>query len=319
LGDRETNKFEQLMKVSKDTIQRYEFGKSDKLSQEQYKFLQNIFRQFSDSVTTRIVPILQTRFQLDLEEIRITTYSAFIHTLPDPSTMVVFKIDPETRALLTLDFSLSFALLDKLMGGKGETLTTVRDFTEIEMVLLQKTMVRILDSYAEAWREVRDFKPQLVEIRLNPQAVVIVGPSENMLIAPFKARIANTQGKKFELCIPLKHLRNIVPRSSFEEYMLTKSSQGVANQAVPPVFAKNLETARVPVSCELGRAEILFQDLLQLEVGDYLLLDEQINQPLRIKVNERTKFLGRPGKTKDNKIGIQIIKVLTEGDEEFEE
>ncbi|MFH0801052.1 MAG: FliM/FliN family flagellar motor switch protein [bacterium] len=318
LGDTESGKIEQMMKAAKGSVARYDFATADKLNADQYRFIYNVFQQYADAVTTKLAPMLQSRVQLELGQISVATYADYLHSLPDPSTMVVFKIDPETKALLSLDFPLSFALLDKLMGGKGETSEGIREFTEIEMILLQKTIVRLVECYSEAWREVRDFKPQLVEIRLNPLGVVVAGSSENMVIVPFSARIAQAQGR-FELCLPFKHLKAIVPNASFEQFILSKTSQAASGQTVSPLFAGKIESARVPISCELGRTEVLFEDLLHIEPGDCLVLDTQIGDPVRLKVNERTKFLGRPGKTKDNKVGIQICKVLTEGDEEFEE
>lgn len=308
-----------MMKANKTTVARYDFSPGDKLSTDQYKFLHKIFSQFADAVTSRLAPILQSRVQLELGEVRISSYAAYLHSLPDPTTMVLFKVDPETKALLALDFHLGFALLDKLMGGKGESVEGIRDFTEIEDTLFRKNILpKMLESYAASWKDLRDFKPQLEEVKLNPLAMVIVGPSENVVVASFKTRIANSMGG-LDLCVPFRHIKAVVPQASFQKYLLDKTSQVSAGQPVAPLFAKNLEAARVPVSCELGRTEVLFQDLLHIEAGDILTLDTQIGEPLRVKVNERTKFLGRPGETKDKKVGIQITKVLTEGDEEFED
>jgi flagellar motor switch protein FliM len=69
---------------------------------------------------------------------------------------------------------------------------------------------------------------------------------------------------------------------------------------------------------ELGSTELSFGDLLVLEEGDFIKLDQAITEPLRIKVNDRTKFLGRPG-LRERKVSVQITKVLQEGDENFDE
>ena len=99
---------------------------------------------------------------------------------------------------------------------------------------------------------------------------------------------------------------------------LIRVHPGQASPTVAPLFAKNLEQAKVPVSVELGSTELLFQELAVLEVGDFIKLDQEITKPLKIKVNDRVKFLGRPG-VRESRIAIQLIKVLQEGDEEFEE
>ncbi len=110
-----------------------------------------------------------------------------------------------------------------------------------------------------------------------------------------------------------------MPRASFDEFILQRTTQttGAPSQAVTPIFAKGIEAAKVPVVVELGRAELMFQELLYLEVGDCIKLDVEVTSPLKVMINEKTKFLGRPG-VKDAKMSVQITKVIAEGDEEIE-
>ena len=79
-----------------------------------------------------------------------------------------------------------------------------------------------------------------------------------------------------------------------------------------------IQNAEVPITVSLGRAELLFQELLSLEVGDTIRLDTEISEPLKVKVEGKTKFFGHPG-TKDSKLACKISRVLQEGDEEFDE
>jgi flagellar motor switch protein FliM len=176
--------------------------------------------------------------------------------------------------------------------------------------------MRFLEAYSVAWREVQEFRPQMVGLEFNPLAVHIAPPSETMVIVTFRASIALSHGT-IELCLPFRHLKPIVPKVSFDEYLISRQTQ--SGPAVQPLFAKSIEAAKVPVSVELGRAEVMFQDLLGLEVGDTIRLSSAIGEPLRIRVNERCKFLGHPGTTRDGKMAAKLIRVLNEGDDEFEE
>jgi len=304
---------------TRDNLQftKYDFSKKEKLSHDQHKFLEKIFNQFAESLTTLVASLLQTRVQINLMSVKQTPYQHYLNSLPDPVTIMVFKINPETRALITLDYGLSFGILDKLMGGKGRTVEELRPFTDLEKAVFRKINDRLLSAFADSWREVLDLKPQLSSQEFSPLSVHIVSPSETMHIATYQTKIAHAQGF-MDLCIPFVYVKESIPNTSFDEYLLTRSNQGVSSQAVVPFFSKSLEAAKVPVSVELGTAEILFQDVLNLQPGDFIRIDKEYTQPLKIRVNERTKFLGRPG-VKDNKLAIQITKVLNEEDEEFEE
>jgi len=297
--------------------QPYDWGKTAKFSQDHKKFLERIFKQFTDYVTTKMAPLLQARVSIEYRNIKLRPYASFIQSLYEPITMVIMRVDPEHRGLMVFDFTLSFALIDKCLGGKGQPLDELRYPTEIEQAVLERVTARLISSYQEAWTEVKETKPQYLETQFNPQMVHIAKPSDTMVCVSFDLRLGQAQGP-FYIVLPYEYLKTVLPKANFEEFMLTRSTQAQVSPSVAPLFAKNLEQAKVPVSVELGATELLFQELAVLEPNDIIVLSQEIMKPLKVKVNERTKFLGRPG-VYNNKLSVQITKVLQEGDEEFEE
>lgn len=290
-----------------------------KFSHDEEKFLNNIFNRFGEEIQVLLGSMLQTKILLKLSKTERLTYQTYCNSLGDPTCLVIFRIDPETRSLIFIDIPLSFALLDRLMGGKGRTIEKIRYFTEIEQAVLKKVLVKVLEAVSASFSDVVALSPQFDTMEFNPMGVHIASPSEEMVIATYQARIAHGIGA-IQLCIPFKYLKSVIPKASFDQFLLTRDTEVSAPSAdtVAPIFTKSLEAARVPVSVELGSVEIFFQDLLKIEEGDCIRLASSIEDPLRIKINNKTKFLGRPG-IRDNKISVQVTKVLTEGDEEFEE
>jgi flagellar motor switch protein FliM len=301
----------------KRKAQPYDWGKTAKLTQDQKKFLERVFKQYADYVTTKMASILQTRITLEFQSIKLRPYSNFTQSLYEPITMIVTRMDPEYQGLIVIDFPLSFALLDRCLGGKGEPLDEIRYFTEIETAIFERITSKLIESYQESWNEIKECKPQFAGMEFNPQTVHILKPSDMMVCIYFDVRLSHTQGPLY-VALPFDYLKNILPKANFEEFMLTRTSQPQVTPTVAPLFAKNIEQAKVPVSIDLGASELLFQDLLILEVGDLIILDQEISKALRIKVNDKVKFLGFPG-VRNNKLAAQITKVLQEGDEEFEE
>lgn len=296
---------------------RYDFKQTEKFSQDQNKFLERIYSSFAEHGITLLAPLLQTRVDLDLQPIKPQAYQKYLNSLPDPTMLVVFKVDADTQGLLCIEYELAFGLIDRLMGGRGVKIDEYRHFTDLERAILQRPVARLLEAYGEAWRDVVSVRPVYSAMELNPLAVHIVPPSETMVIVTFHAAIAQSEGA-IEICLPFKHLKSIVPKASFDEFLMSRQTAATPS-GLPPIVTKNLESAKVPISVEIGRAEVMFQDLLGLEVGDTIRLNTAIGDPLRIRVNDRTKFLGHPGLTRDNKLAAKLVRVLTEGDEEFEE
>lgn len=295
----------------------YEWGKTQRFSQDQKKFLERVFRQFAENATTLLAPLLQTRVGMEYQNARLRPYSMFIQSLYEPITLVTLRMDPETQGLMVLDFPLSFALIDRCLGGPGQSLEEMRYLTDIEMAILERVVSRLIESYQEAWSDIRECKPQFMEMEFNPQTVHIVKPSDMMVSVSFNVHVAQATGPIY-VVIPFEYLKNVLPKNNFEEFMLTRTSPTQVGPSVAPLFAKNLDQAMVPVSVELGTTELLFGELAALEVNDFVKLDQEITEPLKIKVNEKIKFLGRPG-LRDKKLSVQITRVLQEGDEDFDE
>jgi len=83
------------------------------------------------------------------------------------------------------------------------------------------------------------------------------------------------------------------------------------------VLEKGIQKAEVPMSVELGTSDISIQDFLMLDLGDVIELNQQITQPLLIKVGDVPKFIGQPGKA-NKKMAIQVLEVLKGGNDDGE-
>ena len=300
----------------------YDFRQTEKFTTDQNRFLEKLFVGFAEAVVTQLAPLLQARFTMELISVKPKSYSGYIGNIPEPTPIIVFKVDNDTSAIIDLDFDLAFAMFEKLMGGKGlPPRDDVRGYlTDLEKAILRKPFNRILAGFGMAWRDFKVVEPTWTTLEFNPNAVHICTPSETMVVTTFQVEVAMAKGL-LNLVVPFRYLKAGIPRSSYDEFVLTRTGTNLSipgGASVTPVFATKIGTAKVPVSVSLGRAELMFQELLGIEVGDTIKLDSEIREPLRVKVNGRTKFLGHPG-IKDGKLATRVTRVLQEGDEEYDE
>lgn len=298
-------------------MRRYDFRQTDKFSADQQKFLQRILSRLGESLTSTLARLQRTKVQVELAQIRVAPYQSFQQAISEGSTIVVFRLNPEHKGVLVIDYVASTTILDLRMGGRGMPREGLVPFSDVDRGVLRITVKHFLEAYRAAWREVQEVFPELEVMEFNPLAVHLGGMNETMVVAEFTAQVSMGKGK-LHICLPFSYLKPVVPRASFDEFLLSRTSHSTAGGSATPLFAKNLEVARVPLTVELGQTEVLFQDLLSLEAGDILKLDAEIADPLKIKVNNRARFLCRPG-VKEKKIAVKIVKVLNEGDEGFEE
>lgn len=299
-------------------VEPIDLTRASKFSNEEQKFLKKIFTEVSEEFQVLLGSMIQAKIILKIAQIKVCSYQSYCNSLKEPSCLVIFRMDPENRSLFFMDIPLSFALLDKLMGGKGKSIEEMRYFTEIETAVLKKAFIKVLESISYSFKDFIEVTPQFEALEFNPMGVHIVSPSDNVVVASFQSRIAHGIGT-IELCFPFKYLKTVIPKASFDHFLLSRAPEdsGISTGTVAPVFTRNLEAAKIPVSVELGGVEVPFQDILKIEVGDFVKLETPIGELLKVKINNKTKFLGRPG-VRDNKISVQVTKVLAEGDEEFE-
>lgn len=295
----------------------YVFGQTDKFTSDQNRFLEKIFKDFSEGVVQKIAPLLQSRFNMELISIKIRTYHSYLNSLPEPTPILVFQVSDSVSGFLDIDFDLSFALFEKLLGGRGGPPREDHRpyFTDLEKAILKIPFGKVLASYGEAWSEVQPLEAKFQSLEFNPNAVYICSPSETMVVTSFAIELAQAEGL-LSLCLPFKYLKEMTPKESFDVHILKTSMALPKDDKI--IFPESIHRAKVPVAVSLGRAELLFQELLGIEVGDTIRLDSEITEPLKIKVNDKTKFLGQPG-IKDGRLATKVVKVLEEGDEDYDE
>jgi len=291
---------------------------SEKLSTEQWRFLNHILTQFAEVLAPHLTPVFQLRAVVEVGEVEQQSFKEFLDSFPTPTPMAVLALDEKNKAVYALDSAASFSTLDYLLGGKGETLDDMREFSELEKVLFRNHVLsKIILAHTEAWKEMNSVSPRLEELEFSPNSLVFLPYGDLVLSARFMIRVGMMMGT-LSLALPLKYLRGMLPKNAeqFTLYSTTKTPENTPSAS--PAMGKKIETTALPVSVELGRAEVMFQDLLDLEVGDTIMLSTKRGDPLRIKVADQTKFLGQAGQSA-KKMGIRITHIVQEGDENFDE
>jgi flagellar motor switch protein FliM len=74
-------------------------------------------------------------------------------------------------------------------------------------------------------------------------------------------------------------------------------------------LARNVERAGVNLEVELGRTIVSLRDLVTLSLGDVVLFDKPVNEPLLVRVNDREKYRVYPGVNKD-KVAVQVASIV---------
>ncbi|NLJ45996.1 MAG: flagellar motor switch protein FliM, partial [Treponema sp.] len=290
----------------------------DKFSKDQIRVIQMMHEHFARLATTALSARLRCRAQLHVASVDQLTYEEFIRSIPTPTTLAVVSMDPlKGQAILEIDPSVTFTIIDRLFGGSGEGSKLNRELTDIEHSVMEGIIVRILGNMREAWTQVIDLRPRLSQIETNPQFAQIVPPTEMVVLVTLETKVGEIEGM-MNLCIPYLTIEPIVSKLS-AQYWYSSVRRGATTENLN-ILKEKLSTVEIPVIAEIGKIQVSVRDVLSLRAGDVVrLYNVKVDDPMVLNVGNKKKFLCRPGVI-GRKMAVQITKKLEDvGQDEFEE
>ena len=299
-------------------IKIYDFKRPDKFSKEQIRTVSIMHETFARLTTTSLSAQLRSLVQVHVASVDQLTYEEFIRSIPNPTTLAVINMDPlKGSSVLEIDPAITFSIIDRLFGGKGESIKVSRDLTDIESSVMEGIVVRILGNMREAWSQVIDLRPRLGQIETNPQFAQIVPPNEMVVLVTLETKVGDVEGM-MNFCIPYLTIEPIISKLS-AQYWYSSVRRGATTENLN-ILRERLATVDVNVYAEIGSMDLTVREVLALTVGDIVRLPNvRSGDPMTLNVGSRPKFLCRPGVV-GKKLAVQIIKKLEDIEEqEFEE
>ncbi|MFH1449558.1 MAG: flagellar motor switch protein FliM [bacterium] len=289
-------------------IKDYDFKHPDKFSKDQLRHIQMIYETFTRSLGAILSTQLRSVVQARVVSVDQITYGEFIQKIPNPATLVVIDLEPlKGEGLLVIDQNLSFAIIERLLGGKGGVSNLTRELSDIELTLIEGVIGKILNSLKEAWISVAEMRPKIINIECNPQFVQIIPPGDMIILTIMDVGIKEVEGK-LSICMPAVSIESMASKLSSQYRYGMAGEKGTTKESIDKV-EKNLKRVKVPLIVELGTVSITLNDIMQLQVGDVVKLQMGVNEDLNLKIKEEVRFKCRPGLI-GSKLGAQITKVI---------
>lgn len=299
---------------TKAKIRVYDFRRPNKFSKDQTRTLQMIHENFARLITSYLSANLRSIVQVSVASVDQTTYEEFIRSVPNPTIINLFSINSgEGQALLEINPSIAYTIIDRLLGGPGKSIKDSRPLSEIEQRIIKLVTDKILTNLNEAWLNVTNLKAKTAKIETNPQFLQIVSPNETVAVIVFKVILGESEGF-MNICIPYISIETMIDKLNAHFWFSQSINKIPENQRN---VEAGLKKSYLPVAVELGKTTITIKDLLELQVGDVITLDQLTTEPLIVKVQDKVKFLGTVGLLK-NKLAVQITETIAEEEWDYE-
>ncbi len=289
---------------SADGIVPFDLVNQDRIIRARMPVLEIINDRFSRLMAGALGNTMRKRIDVNPMSIEMSKFGDFMRSLPVPTSINIFKLEPlRGNALLVVDTRLVFSLVENFFGGVGShPKIEGRDFTPIEQSVIAKVVKIILSNLEDAWRPVHEIAIELLRSEINPQFATIVPPSDVVVVISFEVELENAMGTMV-LALPYATIEPIRAKL----YAAFQTERLEIDQVWVSRFRDRLMETRVDMDITLGTTQLTGRQLLNLKVGDVVLLDQDEDDLLTARVQGVLKFQGEPGLVKGNK-AFKVIR-----------
>lgn len=292
-------------------VRNYDFKRPERVSKDQMRALQTLHEGFARNFGAALSGFLRTIVEVKVANCEQMTYGEFIAGLPNPTSFNLIDAKPlEGQICLEVSPLIIYPIIDRLLGGSSTDLfIPQRPMTMIETRLISKVTSRGLTALAEAWASIKQIEFAIAATESNPQLVQIVPPNEVVIVVGFELKMSNRAGT-MNLCIPYNVIEPVMEQLSAETWFNAgKTDKPGQTQRV----AASLARAPLTVRAVLAETTITVADLRHLAVGDTIVTEKPVTQPLVLCVEKEKKFLITLGHFK-GKRAIKVLRAVAPGD-----
>ena len=157
----------------------------------------------------------------------------------------------------------------------------------MEQLVLRRLLLILTDAMAQAWGPVIPFRPDVLRFELDPRMATIAPPTDVGIVSGFELK-GGIEGR-LQLVIPYAAVESAKQKLSSPRRLSQRADERFAD-----ALAREVEQVPVEVRGIFGRTRLPFARLLELAVGDLVLLDTDDGKPVPVLVQGREKLTGAP-------------------------
>lgn len=291
---------------SDENIQTYDLTNQDRVIRGRMPILEIIYERFIRSFRVSLSNSLRKISTISMISTDLLKFGEFVNTLPIPSCMCIMRFN-ELRgpALVVFESKLAYAIIDSYFGGTDRPFTKIegKEFTQIELSFMKKVMDMAINDLEEAWAPVHRIDAQYLRTEINPQFVGVVPPSDVIIATTLEVEFESASGT-IMIVVPYSTIEPIKQKlsSSFQ------TDNDMADSIWTQAMNEHIKQAFATLTVKLGETEMTVGDLITLEKGDIIPLNQEASGEVKVEVEGVDKMRCLIGTHKGNR-AIQITYI----------
>lgn len=285
-------------------VSSYNFSRPEVLGKDTLKKLDRINSSFASEISMSIFGNIRIPLTATLISTEQTSYSEYISSLSDEVITLNAHLLPDAPVcVIDISLPLASACIDALTGGDGTGFDTISDFTDIDLAIFHKAIDKIVYSYRSVFNVQSDPAFGLPIYNKSRRELL---PTDLVYIATFEMRVGSTPSL-MNICLPFSLVKKLLPAKNAS----ASSTQPEVSSSpeIQQLLSDSLQEVSLECKAILGRTTLSTRDIINLQEGDIIRLDDNINSEVEFWVGEKLAYSATPGQSGSN-IGLKITRGL---------
>ncbi len=286
----------------------YDFKRPNLISKEQMRLLENIHEGLARNFGVFLSAQLRMIVDMNLLAIDQIMYSEFVMSIVSPGAIYVGRFtEPPSQYVLEISPQLVVFIVERLFGGKGHLIPTVRPISVIEQRIMSRVIDRISAEISKNWLPIRKFESQISRFESNPEFVQIVSASEPVIVVSMEAKIHNNTSM-MNICYPYRWISSILTNPDIQEKVLFGTQEGTSSEKLD--IARTLGKTPVSLRAIMGHGHLSIDEFMKLNRGDVIVLGERITNKLPVFAENSLICEASLGQLNQNN-AIRVHRIVT--------
>ncbi len=265
------------------------------VSYERLPMLEIVFDRLVRLMTTSLRNFTSDNVEVSLDQISSIRFGDYLNSIPLPAIIAVFRAEQlDNFGLVTVDSNLIYSVVDVLLGGRrGSVSTRVegRPYTTIERMLVTRMIEVVLADAKQAFAPLTEVDFKLDRIETNPRFAAIARPPNAAIVVKLRIDMED-RGGRLELLLPYATLEPI-RKMLLQQFMGEKFGR---DNIWEGHLASELWNTKLEVRAVLDELSQPLHKMLNLKVGDTLMLDAAVDSPVKLMCGQVELSSGRVGR-----------------------
>lgn len=262
--------------------------------------------EFARQLGATLSSYLRTELGARVTKLQTAGYQKHVASLPGTTHLTLFKTDPlKGICLLDLAPRLGLMLVERLLGGPGQTAPDNRDLSDIESALLDEVVLLVLKDWCVQWAKFLELQPSILGHETNPK-FLHTSPRDTVLLVLTMEMTLGDFTEALQLAFPYPTLEPLIRHLAAEAAL---DRDAAPKPQEKPRWKTEFSDIPIAAAAQWHGLELSVRALTALKTGDVLMLGSESSDQVVVSLANAPKYRGRLG-TCAQKWAIELTEIV---------